>query len=266
MLSDHPVHPSLASADLARARTWYADRLGLEPTREWEELLLYRMGPSWFTVYRTPSAGTARNTVAGWRVDDLRAEVARLRGRGVVFEEYDLGPDGRTVDGIMDMGDSLSAWFKDADGNVIAIAEANDEPNPHLGLIAVLAVADLARAKAWYAERLGLTPSAEWDGLARYESGPTRFNLYQTSAAGTARNTVAVWRVDDLRSEVETLRSRGVVLEEYDFGDVRTVDGILTDPDTGTLNAWFTDSEGNVLGIVEDHEYTPDFAGPPMGR
>jgi hypothetical protein len=52
------------------------------------------------------------------------------------------------------------------------------------------------------------------------------------------------------------LRSRGVDFEDYDFGDLRTVDGVLTDPE-GDLNAWFTDSEGNILGLAEDRGQIP---------
>jgi hypothetical protein len=47
------------------------------------------------------------------------------------------------------------------------------------------------------------------------------------------------------------LRARGLVFEDYDFGTAKTVDGIMVDPEDGSLNAWFTDSEGNVLGIVQ---------------
>jgi hypothetical protein len=52
---------------------------------------------------------------------------------------------------------------------------------------------------------------------------------------------------------VEALRGRGVTFNDYDFDDLKTVAGVYTDPDDGTLNAWFTDSEGNILSLVEDH-------------
>ena len=84
--------------------------------------------------------------------------------------------------------------------------------------------------------------------------GQTHFSVYQTESAGTAKNIVAVCRVDDLRVEAATLRSRGVVFGDYQIGDVKTVDGIYIDPDDGSLAAWFVDSEGNTLGLVEDHD------------
>jgi catechol 2,3-dioxygenase-like lactoylglutathione lyase family enzyme len=115
----------------------------------------------------------------------------------------------------------------------------------------MLAASNLERARAWYAEKLGLEPYRAYEGeLLVYRSGQTHLSVYRTPSAGTAKNTVAEWHVDDLRAEVAALRARGVVFEEYDFGSSRTVDGILADSD-GSLNAWFTDSEGNILGLVE---------------
>jgi catechol 2,3-dioxygenase-like lactoylglutathione lyase family enzyme len=255
MLRDFRIHPLLATSDAVQARAWYLDKLGLQPTFEREGQLVYSVGPTVFTVYHTPSAGTAQNTVAVWDVDDLRAETARLRARGVVFEELDLGPDDRTVDGIMTSHDGpmevLNAWFKDADGNWISFVQQPREPGQEAGVHALLAASSLGRARAWYAEKLGLEPSQEYDGeLLAYRSGETHLSIYETPSAGTARNTVAEWHVDDLRAEVAALRARGVVFEEYDFGTSRTVDGVMTDSD-GSLNAWFTDSEGSILGLVE---------------
>lgn len=255
MLRDFRVHPLLATKDAPRARAWYAEKLGLEPAFERTGQLVYSLPPTVFTVYETPSAGTARNTVAVWTVDDLRAEMARLRARGLTFEELDFGPDDRTVDGLMTSADgSLNAWFKDVDGNWISFvqpAPAPGEAPPERGIHPMLAASNLERARAWYAEKLGLEPERDVDGgLLVYRSGQVHLSIYATASAGTARNTVAEWHVNDLRAELAALRARGVVFEEYDFGRNRTVDGILTDVD-GSLNAWFTDSEGSVLGLVE---------------
>ena len=87
MLSDFQVHPSLATADLGRAKAWYGDKLGWLPAREFDGLLVYAVDGRTFTVYETDSAGTAQNTVALWLVDDLRGTVARMRDRAVLFEE-----------------------------------------------------------------------------------------------------------------------------------------------------------------------------------
>jgi catechol 2,3-dioxygenase-like lactoylglutathione lyase family enzyme len=254
MLSNFRVHPSLATADLARARAWYADKLGLEPYRVYDGLLIYSLPPTIFSVYETPSAGTAENTVAAWSVIDIRTEVARLRARGVVFEELGYGPDDRTVDGIMTTatatGPVLNAWFKDADGNWISLVQQPPEPGLEPGIAAMIAASDLARARAWYSAKLGLEPAREWEGGLSYRAPMTHLSIYATPSAGTAKNTVAIWRVKDVPAEAADLRARGVVFEDYDFGDERTADGILQDRE-GNVVAWFKDSEGNVLGLVQ---------------
>src|SRR5262245_17676947 len=134
MLTDYAVHPSLATADIARARTWYRDRLGLEPAYDLGGLLAYQVGPSLFPVLDTPAAGSAQNTVAIWLVDDLRAEQVRLRARGLEFEDQDFGPDDRTIDGIMSSrdpmgGEVLNGWFRDADGNWIGMVQQDAHPD-----------------------------------------------------------------------------------------------------------------------------------------
>jgi len=260
MLSDFAVHPSLATADVRRARGWYADRLGFEPVLDLGSLLAYQVGPSIFTVFETPTAGTAQNTVAIWLVDDLRGEVARLGSRGVVFEELEFGPSDRTIDGVMTTldpmgGEVLNAWFRDGDGNWIGMVEQKahaGEPPAQPGFGVSLAASDLARARAWYAAKLGLEPLHDYGDELVYRQGATHLSIYLTRSAGSARNTVAVWRVDDLRSEVAALRARGLAFEDYDVGELRTVDGVYANPDDGTLTAWFIDSEANVLALVED--------------
>ena len=117
-----------------------------------------------------------------------------------------------------------------------------------------LAASDIGRARGWYEEKLGLTPDKEEMGGAGlwYRSAGTWFYLYQTDAAGTAQNTVGGWEVDDVAATVAELRSRGVVFEDYDFGEMKTVDGILSVG--GYQAAWFKDSEGNTLEITSGGE------------
>lgn len=115
-----------------------------------------------------------------------------------------------------------------------------------------LAAVDIGRARAWYADKLGLEPAKEeMGGMALwYRCAGTWFLLYQTDAAGTARNTVGGWEVEVLEEVMSELRSRGVEFQEYDFGEMKTVDGVLTAP-TGEKSAWFIDSEGNTLELTE---------------
>jgi catechol 2,3-dioxygenase-like lactoylglutathione lyase family enzyme len=123
MLKDHPVSAVLPAADIARARNFYRDKLGLEPDNAGaEDNLLYTCGSgSRFMIYHTPNAGSAKNTQVGWTVPDLPAAVAELRAAGVVFEDYDF-PGLKTKDGIATLPDGGSAaWFLDSEGNILNI-------------------------------------------------------------------------------------------------------------------------------------------------
>ncbi len=120
-----------------------------------------------------------------------------------------------------------------------------------MALHATLPASDYERAKAWYAEKLGLTPVEEEadDQGAWYETGGVRFLLYPSAFAGTNQATAESFSADDFGAAVALLRSNGVTFEDYDFGDdFRTEDGILTMPD-GQQAAWFKDSEGNILAV-----------------
>jgi predicted enzyme related to lactoylglutathione lyase len=113
--------------------------------------------------------------------------------------------------------------------------------------------ADIERAKAFYADKLGLTPSAELvPGYLRYETtGGTAFNLYQTQYAGMAGHTIAQIHVGDVEKEVGDLKSRGVVFEVYDdMPGVEWRGEVAVMPEMGKA-AWFKDSEGNILCLDE---------------
>ena len=122
MLANSTICAVIAAKDLERAQHWYAEKLDLRPLREEALGLVYQVGGTQFFLYQTESAGTAQNTVARFEVDDLEALMRDLRGRGVIFEEYDF-PDFKTVNGIAMLGSDRAAWFKDSEGNFIALAE-----------------------------------------------------------------------------------------------------------------------------------------------
>lgn len=113
----------------------------------------------------------------------------------------------------------------------------------------VLPAADLERAKAWYADKLGLKPVVDDELGLEYETGGHRFGVYASQFAGTNQATAASFRVDDVDAAVAQLRDRGVEFEDVDYGEMgKTVDGVVTTPD-GRKGAWFKDSEGNTLAI-----------------
>ena len=114
--------------------------------------------------------------------------------------------------------------------------------------MATLPAANIERARKFYSEKLGLNPQGvEPDGSLRYECQGTGFLVYPSQYAGTARNTAVGFRTDNLEHEMQELRSKGVVFEEYDMPGLKTVHGVAS---IGNLKAaWFKDSEGNILAI-----------------
>ena len=117
-------------------------------------------------------------------------------------------------------------------------------------LMAVLPAKDIDRAKEFYRDKLGLEPvqTIENDNLIYRCGKGTGFLLYRTDNAGSARNTQMAWGVQDVEKEVEELRARGVVFEDYDMPGLKTENGIATMEGMGK-GAWFLDSEGNILNI-----------------
>jgi len=117
------MHTNAAAEDIDRARAWYEEKLGLTPKEEDEGGLWYRFeGDTWLYVYGTESAGTAKNTIAGWTVKDIEKVMGELRSRGVEFEDYDM-PGFKTENGLADFGIAKAAWFKDSEGNTFELTE-----------------------------------------------------------------------------------------------------------------------------------------------
>jgi predicted enzyme related to lactoylglutathione lyase len=123
MLKNAPIVPYIPVADIGRARKFYEGTLGLEPKEEYGGGVIYEFGKgSRVFMYPSPGAGTSKASTAFWAVDDVAAEVAELKARGVVFEEYDM-PGLKTVNGIATGRGARTAWFKDSEGNILAISQ-----------------------------------------------------------------------------------------------------------------------------------------------
>ena len=124
VLNDHPVFPILLSKDLDATRSFYRDLLGLEVLREDPgDRIVFRTGGGTQLAVTLSTVGTSdTQTQLAWRVPDIHAAVAELRGRGVRIEAY-VAPDPVTVDGIADMGHSWAAWFVDPSDNVLAVVQ-----------------------------------------------------------------------------------------------------------------------------------------------
>lgn len=126
MLKNAPVVPYIPATDIARARKFYEEKVGLVPAQEIAGGVVYECGKgSWIFLYQSDGAGTSRASQAFWQVQDVEAEVTALRAKGVAFEEYDL-PGMKTVNGIASGGGTRAAWFKDTEGNIMALIQATN--------------------------------------------------------------------------------------------------------------------------------------------
>lgn len=117
-------------------------------------------------------------------------------------------------------------------------------------MYAYLPATDVARARRFYEEQLGFVAGPEQAGGVTYRSGgETACFLYPTPNAGTSRASQALWQVDDIEDEVARLKARGVVFERYDMPGVEAAGEIVTGG--GARAAWFKDTEGNILALVQ---------------
>lgn len=123
MLNDHSVYATIATTDLAKARPFYEETLGLKAEMEAPDGVYYRSGDTRLFLYPSQFAGTAKSTVATWEVDNLDAVIDELSSRGVTFEQYDF-PGLKTDErGIAATEDFRGVWFKDPDGNILSLGE-----------------------------------------------------------------------------------------------------------------------------------------------
>jgi catechol 2,3-dioxygenase-like lactoylglutathione lyase family enzyme len=113
---------TLPVEDLARARAFYAEKLGLRPTQEFEGALFYEgEGSSGFLLFPSEARPSGHTQMALF-VKDIVYMVAKLKSRGVRFEEYDF-PGLKTNHGIADLGYEKAAWFRDSEGNLLALGQ-----------------------------------------------------------------------------------------------------------------------------------------------
>jgi predicted enzyme related to lactoylglutathione lyase len=121
MLQQAPMYAYIPAKDITRARKFYEEKLGLQPKNANASGVTYEFakGTACF-MYPTPNAGTSKASQAFWQVEDVEREVRELKGRGVQFEDYDM--PGMT-DGIATAGGAKAAWFKDSEGNIVALVQ-----------------------------------------------------------------------------------------------------------------------------------------------
>ena len=251
----------LASTEPERLRAWYADVFDVEPDADG----FLQLGDVAVLVDGRDDVA-ARNpepdrVILNFHVDDARGTARRLAEAGATML---VEPEWRG-----------QAWFAtalDPDGNCLQVIELSDEyytsrgrARPALSgegalgrgkAASRLPAQDLERARAFYAEKLGLEPVEERPGGLRYRCGGTVFSLFASAGAASGQATQMGWVVDDIEAAVAELRDRGVVFEDYDLPGIKTVDGIAevggnypSDGGIGERAAWFHDSEGNLIGL-----------------
>jgi catechol 2,3-dioxygenase-like lactoylglutathione lyase family enzyme len=126
MSADWSFGATIPAKDVDGTRRFYEDVLGAQAISEDPGGIIYRSGDSYFSLYLTESAGTAQHTLGAFRVQDVEAAVAKLRDKGVTFEDYDL-PGLKTVNGIAELGGIRGAWFKDPEGNILSVVQLMTE-------------------------------------------------------------------------------------------------------------------------------------------
>jgi len=121
MLQKSPMYAYFPVKDISRARKFYEQTLGLKPKREQAGGIFYELaGGTGAFMYPTPHAGTSSASQAYWQVENIEREVAELKAKGVKFEDYDMPG---MKDGIATAGGAKAAWFKDTEGNILAIIQ-----------------------------------------------------------------------------------------------------------------------------------------------
>ena len=132
MLKQVRAAAMLPAQDLERAKAFYRDKVGLTPTQERDPMggLLFELSDgTGFAVFQSSGKPSGTHTQMALEVPDLDAAVKDLRARGLKFEEYD-SPGLKTVNGIADIAGTKVAWFKDSEGNLIAIGLPVPVPAP----------------------------------------------------------------------------------------------------------------------------------------
>ena len=123
MLAKYPVVPTLPAVDLQRARKFYEETLGLgSPASSSEADVMYELGQGSRLYLYQREQTRADHTAFSFIVDDVEQEVKELKEKGVAFESFDF-PGFEMVDNIASWQGGKAAWFKDSEGNIIALTQ-----------------------------------------------------------------------------------------------------------------------------------------------
>jgi len=122
-LLSHLSYVAITSPDVEASVKFYEEQVGLKPAREEGGGVVYECAAKTACfLYPTPNAGSSKASQAFWQVEDVERVVADLQARGVQFEDYDE-PGMRTVKHILTAGGAKAAWFRDTEGNIMAVVQ-----------------------------------------------------------------------------------------------------------------------------------------------
>jgi len=121
MLKIKRIGAAIPAQDMARARKFYEEKLGLKPAQEEPDGVMYMVGETGFLLFPSMGKSSGDHTQMAIDVEDVEEAVRELKRAGVTLEEYDL-PNFKTRDGMVDLPDgNKGAWFKDTEGNLIGV-------------------------------------------------------------------------------------------------------------------------------------------------
>ena len=123
MLQNAPMYSYIPAKDVARARRFYEEKLGFKPKQELADGVVYEFGKGTACfLYPTPNAGTSHASQAFWEVEDIEREVRELKTRGVKLEMYKMPEMDENC--ISTARGAKAAWFKDTEGNIMALVQS----------------------------------------------------------------------------------------------------------------------------------------------
>jgi len=123
MLNGNQVTTMLPVKDMARARRFYEEGLGLKPLGlKADGKFIYRCGGTELALFPRPGGTKAEHTAISFKVADIGKEIRELEARGVQFADYDL-PGLKTVEHVCVLGSEKAAWFQDTEGNILCLHE-----------------------------------------------------------------------------------------------------------------------------------------------
>jgi catechol 2,3-dioxygenase-like lactoylglutathione lyase family enzyme len=122
MLENAQVMAMVPVKDIKESEKFYSETLGLKKVDENPGGIIYQCGDTKLFVYPTPTAGTAKSTVATWEVDDIAAVAKELKDKGLEFEHYDY--PGAKHEGDVHVWEGMkAAWFRDPSGNILGLSQ-----------------------------------------------------------------------------------------------------------------------------------------------